>query len=302
MLAIIIPFFKLTFFEATLQSLASQSDKRFKVYVGDDASPEDCSSLLKQYEGKFDFVYHRFERNLGSVSLTQQWERCISLSNQEEWLMILGDDDVLGENVVEEFYKNIHLLNFENSNILKFATVNINEEGLIISKKYTHPQKEKAASAYYRKFIWESRSSLSEYIFRRASYIKYGFTNYPLAWHSDDKAWLDFSEDRNIVCSNDAIIQFRLTQINISGKNDNELIKKQASRLFFYDVITKHLNSFTKQQQRDLLFEFGILIKELDEISLQNVLLVTRKFLVNASLYDVLRFWRRMYKAKFNFK
>ena len=105
MLAIIIPYYKLTFFEATLQSLAYQTDKRFKVYIGDDASPEDCNYLISEFKGYFDFFYLRFETNLGSISLTEQWERCISLSGGEEWIMILGDDDVLGENVMEEFYK-----------------------------------------------------------------------------------------------------------------------------------------------------------------------------------------------------
>ena len=33
MLAIVIPYFKLTFFEETLQSLANQTDQRFKVYI-----------------------------------------------------------------------------------------------------------------------------------------------------------------------------------------------------------------------------------------------------------------------------
>jgi hypothetical protein len=49
MLAIIIPYYKLTYFEATLQSLANQSDKRFKVYIGDDASPEDCKHLISNF-------------------------------------------------------------------------------------------------------------------------------------------------------------------------------------------------------------------------------------------------------------
>jgi hypothetical protein len=73
MLAIIIPFYKLTFFDETLQSLANQTDKHFKVYIGDDASLE----KLFKYKGKFDFVYQRFETNLSGISLTQQWERCI---------------------------------------------------------------------------------------------------------------------------------------------------------------------------------------------------------------------------------
>lgn len=56
MLAAQIPYFKLAFFEETLQSLANQSDKRFKVYIGDDASPESPKNLLNHYQGKFDFV------------------------------------------------------------------------------------------------------------------------------------------------------------------------------------------------------------------------------------------------------
>ena len=47
MLAIVIPYFKLTFFEETLQSLANQTDQRFKVYIGDDASLENPSDLLE---------------------------------------------------------------------------------------------------------------------------------------------------------------------------------------------------------------------------------------------------------------
>ena len=104
MLAIIIPFYKITYFEATLQSLANQTDNRFKVYIGDDASPNDSSPLLKKFEGKFDFLYHRFEDNLGGKSLTLQWKRCIELKGDEEWLMILGDDDMLESNVVQTFH------------------------------------------------------------------------------------------------------------------------------------------------------------------------------------------------------
>jgi glycosyltransferase involved in cell wall biosynthesis len=56
LLAIIIPYYKLTFFEDTLQSLAEQTCPDFKVYIGDDASPENPSELLEKYQGKFDFV------------------------------------------------------------------------------------------------------------------------------------------------------------------------------------------------------------------------------------------------------
>ena len=56
MLAIIVPYYKLTFFDETLQSLASQTIKLFKVYIGDYASTENPVELLDKYKGKLDFV------------------------------------------------------------------------------------------------------------------------------------------------------------------------------------------------------------------------------------------------------
>jgi hypothetical protein len=58
MLAIVILYYKLTFFDATLQSLASQTNQRFMVYIGDDVSPQYPVLLLEKYKGTFDFVYH----------------------------------------------------------------------------------------------------------------------------------------------------------------------------------------------------------------------------------------------------
>ena len=298
MLAIIIPFYKLTFFEATLQSLAHQIDKRFKVYIGDDASPEDCSVLLQQFQGQIDFKYHRFDANLGAISLTQQWERCIALSNDEQWLMILGDDDVLGENVVAEFYKTKQQLDKEKINVLKFASVLIDEKGNHISSKYFHPVKEKAADAYYKHFIGESRSSLSEYIFRRSCYNQYKFTNFPLAWHADDKAWLDFSQDGILFGCNEAIVQVRLSSENISGRNDNITLKRKARMLFLEDIIRFKWDYFTNPQRNVFLFDFGILIKENKEITFKRVFLVFYKFCFMGCFYDAFRFIRRIYWIK----
>ena len=298
MLAIVIPFFKLTFFEETLQSLATQTDKRFKVYIGDDASPEDCTALLQKFEGKFDFVYQRFETNLGGISLTQQWGRCIALSKDEDWLMILGDDDVLGENVVREFYKVKQQLDEEKINVLKFSSVIIDDSGKEISPIYLHPVKEKAPDAYYKHYVGESRSSLSEYIFRRSCYNNYKFTDFPLAWHADDKAWLDFSQGGILYGCNDAIIQVRLSSENISGKKDNIISKRKARLLFFEDIIQNKWNYFSKEQKNAFLFDFGMVMKEVKDVTFQRVFLVFTKFCLMGDFYNAFRFMRRIYWIK----
>ncbi|MBC5841480.1 glycosyltransferase family 2 protein [Flavobacterium sp. F-380] len=227
-LAIIIPFFKLTFFEDTLVSLANQTSKEFTVYIGDDSSPEDCSLLIAKYKDRFNLKYHRFATNLGGTALTQQWDRCISLMAMEEWFMILGDDDYLGDTVVEEFYNAI-AVDTNDTSVIRNASLLINQEGDPISPVYKHPQYEEAIASYCRKLNNETRSSLSEHIFRTSAYKKYGFKDYKLAWSSDDRAIIDFSSGKPIF-STDAIVYVRMSDLNISGGKDN-IQEKISGRL-----------------------------------------------------------------------
>ena len=111
MLTIVIPYYKISFFETTLKSLSSQTNKNFKVVIGDDASPNNPLQLLEKYKDDFDFIYKRFDSNLGSMSLVNQWNRCLEINTLSQWTMILGDDDVLDPNVVQAFYDTI--LNFD---------------------------------------------------------------------------------------------------------------------------------------------------------------------------------------------
>ena len=297
MLAIIIPFYKLTFFDATLQSLMNQTDKRFKVYIGDDASSEDPNSLLEKYKGQFEFFYHRFESNLGSISLTKQWERCINLSTDEEWIMILGDDDVLGHNVVEEFYKNLELIAKNMSNVIRYATILIDGDGKAISKVFQHPIYEKVTDSFFRKQINVTRSSLSEYIFRRSAYQDCKFSNFPLAWYADDMAWLDFSKNKPIYTINESLIYFRFSNQNISGKVDNLKLKETATFLFYKVLVYSKLNQFDAEQTRILLTKFEILLKKRKQFSLQYKIFLLRQYLKLKNKIFLWNFVKRQIKS-----
>lgn len=236
MLAIIIPYYKITFFEATLQSLANQTDKRFKVYIGDDVSMENPAALLEKFKGEFEFTYHRFEKNIGSISLVKQWERCIALTKNEEWMMILGDDDVLSENVVEEFHKQFE--KFQTiCNVVRYATVVLNEQNNSKSNIFEHPTLEYGLEYFIRKIKGGTRNSMSEFIFKKAAYSKFKFVNYPSAFYSDDRAMLDFSNDKPIYTINNATVFVRISDYSISGgQNNKDLIKAEFYFLkYIYD-------------------------------------------------------------------
>lgn len=255
MLAIVIPYYKISFFEETLLSLAGQTNKNFAVYIGDDAGPDSPQPLLKKYETAFTCIYHRFEQNLGSVSLTKQWERCIALTGNEEWIMILGDDDVLNKNVVDEFYK--HAPQFSGaSNVVRFASQSIASSGEKRSAVFMQPAQESAADAFYRRFKKQTSSTLSEYVFRKEIFLKHGFRNYPLAWHSDDMAWLDFAEDKPVYAINDAVVYVRYSDINISGKKNNLAEKAKASEIFYKECMDEKFSLFTRKRLAEILYRY----------------------------------------------
>ena len=293
MLAIIIPYYKLTFFEATLDSLAAQTNQNFKVYIGDDASEECPKDLLRKYQGKFSFLYHRFETNLGGISLTQQWERCISLAGNEQWIMILGDDDMLGSNVVEKFYHSVSIVNQKRLQVIRYSTIVINDVGEKTSNLFNHSLIEYPIDSYLKKIQHQTRSSLSEYIFTRNTYLKYNFFDYPLAWHSDDRAWIEFSDNKPIYTINDSVIYIRVSDESITGRKDKYVEKNCATLTFFRFLLND--NNFTKDQNLFIMYRYEVEVRRYRKLSFKELKYLFYLYILNFEIISFLKFLRRMY-------
>lgn len=262
MLAIVIPYYKQDFFEETLKSLSHQTNKRFHVYIGDDASPKPPDELLKKYKDQFSFAYHRFPSNLGSKSLIKQWERCLKMVNNETWVQILGDDDTLGPTVVSSFYENLDKIEKEESYVVRFSTQVINAKNEVTSQVYQHPSLEKATDFLIRKFKGGTRSSLSEYIFKKEKIDTIGFKDFPLAWSSDTLAIVEFSSNKNIFTINNALVNFRVSNKNITGQEDS--IEKNQAWFKFYTYL---LINYGKQYSKAFV---SILFNRLEKVQFNN--------------------------------
>jgi hypothetical protein len=162
--------------------------------------------------------------------------------------MILGDDDYLENTVVAAWYKRFNEFNGK-TKVVRFASQMRYEDSSEMSIVYTHPKWEKSEKSYYRKLKGLTRSSLSEYIFLKESYLKYKFYDFPLGWYSDDRAWLEFSENFPIYTNNDAIIYIRSFSESISGKEDNLHLKRISSSQFFKYLVYNKLNVFSKEER-----------------------------------------------------
>lgn len=299
MLAIVIPYYKLTFFEETLHSLAAQTDKRFTVYIGDDSSPENPLELLEKFKDKFEFVYHRFESNIGGTKLVKQWERCIALASNEQWIMILGDDDYLTENVVEQFYTHYSIFNTK-SNLVRYASRTIVQKDNYKANISYNPEWETATDAYFRKFLKLTRSSLSEYVFLKGSYEKFHFHDYPLAWNSDDRAWLDFSEDKPIYSINNSLVCVRLSDLNITGKKDNLVLKSKSLLEFYSFIIQKKSTHYKKYQRIKILRKYQQELQSLNSINIKKWLFLLYYYLININFFSLKEFVRLRIKWKSN--
>lgn len=294
MLAIVIPYYKLEFFEECLESLVAQTDKKFNVYIGNDASPYDPSILIKSYKEKINITYKRFEENLGGTSLTGQWDRCIKMINEEEWIMVLGDDDVLEENVVKNFHQQYSQFTGK-TNVVRFASQVIDSTRSPKSPVYTHPEWEEAADSFFRWLFGKTRSSLSEHIFTKEVYTIHKFKNYPLGWHSDDIAWLDFPGSKQIYSINESLVLVRHSDSNITTATDNLELKDAASFRFQHDLIFEKLRIFSKYQKRRLLLNFEIWKKKENVMNLKDWNRLLIFYFQYNNLYEILKLVRRFF-------
>lgn len=296
MIAIVIPYFKIEFFEVCLESLANQTNKNFKVYIGNDGSPDAPNQLIDRYRAELEIEYYAFSTNLGSTSLVSHWERCINLINDEEWLMILGDDDLLEARCIENFYRNLNYIEKKKINVVRFSTIVVNSSGESISKKFLHPEIENSVDSLFRKFSGTTRSSLSEYVFRTSRFKKVGFRKFPLAWHTDDLLILECSNYDAIFTINTTNVLFRNSGKNITSIQDNLLLKNKASFDFFLYLLTKSRKYFDNKQISTLVDQFHRTYEN-DKKHLSRFINYCQVLLINNKLSKL----RSLYKSFFQF-
>lgn len=230
-LAIVIPFFKIYYLENLLLSLVAQTDQRFNLYIGDDASPHNIGDIITKYNNVLQITYKRFDENLGSSSLAKHWHRSISLTKGEGWIRLFGDDDMMDANCVSDFYSNIDDLH----HVYRFSTQCIDSRGRAIKKPQIVKSNEFRSDYIRNRLLEKQRVSLSECIFSKISYDYVGgFMEMPLAYSSDVVAWYMFSGETGIRGINTSKVYLRSSEFNISSRQDNLDKKRFAMDNIFY--------------------------------------------------------------------
>jgi glycosyltransferase involved in cell wall biosynthesis len=228
-LAIVIPAFRARYLERTLQSLAAQTDQRFHIYVGDDASPEAIELIVKMFQERLPLTYHRFSENLGGHSLTQHWSRCIALS-REPWVWLFSDDDVVEPDCVASFHRTLEATQ-GGFDVYRFNTLIIDEDDRPLRLNPPHPEVESGLQFLY--FLLRGlRSCIAqEAIFSRATYDRHGWVDFPLAWGTDNASQIVWAEARGLKRIDGARVRWRWSGQNISSTRERKLkmVKARAN-------------------------------------------------------------------------
>ncbi len=228
-LAVVIPAYKARFLEASLRSIAAQTDQRFQLYVCDDGSPEDLAAIFQRvfpHPGG-NATFHRFDDNLGGHSLVQQWNRCVRLTNAT-WIWLFSDDDCADPDCVRRFYETLAATPpGQASDLYRFNTAYLNEEGRVVLLSPAHPARETAVEFAYHRLCRTRASFAVEYIFTRAAFDRCdGFVEFPFALGSDDASWITFCGGGQIVLIEGAHVYWRTSPLNTSRLSGQRLGEK----------------------------------------------------------------------------
>lgn len=222
-LAIVIPAYKSDFLREALTSISQQTNKKFKLYIGDDASPYDLEEIIKDFASLIDITYHRFPENLGGIDLVGQWNRCIDLIGDESWCWLFSDDDILDEDCVEQFY--IKRRQNPDSQLFHFNIKTIDEDSKVINEPNKFPGILGVSEFHLKRWRSEISSYVVEYVFSVDHFkANGGFERFNYAWHTDEATWTKLSYPNGVISIDEAYVRWRRSHVNITPNNKDIVI------------------------------------------------------------------------------
>lgn len=218
--SILIPVIKGRFLSYAIKSVIRQTFSDWELVIYDDCSPDNIASIVDEY--KDDRVFFlRGEKNLGDEDPSIVWNKLLGLA-KGEYVCLLGDDDIIADNFLEEI--NNLILKYSCNCVFRAKLRRIDEHGTLIFEGSDLPELETWDQALYERNVNKRVQSTSEFVLERNSLEKIGgYVNFPRACGSDDATYLLLSRDKGIVSTNNTFACWRKSSLNISDNDSYEM-------------------------------------------------------------------------------
>lgn len=227
-IAIIIPAYKSEYLPTTLDSLVKQTDKNFKVYIGDDNSPDNLFEIVRRYIDKLNLVYNRFDENLGGKDLVAHWNRCLNMTENEDWFILFSDDDILDPDCIRLLRQEIQSTNY---NVHHFNLKIIDADGNLLSTPAAYPKHLPALDFFKLLYTYKIDARMPEFVFRLSHFRKTGgFIPFELAMCSDNATVISCAYEKGINTIGQTYVQWRNSGKNVSAATDSKPVNIKMFR------------------------------------------------------------------------
>lgn len=211
----------------SIDSILAQRFDDFELLVVDDVSPDGLDNIVAEYDDAR-VSYHQVEKDLGNYDLVGKWNKSIEFA-KGDYVILATDDDLYESTFLSSFVPLIE--KYPDVDLFRARILTIDANGTITSIDKCY--KEYLSSVEFRYHMMHGmRGGIPQYIFKRKALVdKGGFVNFPKAWASDDATALMMS-DKGVVTSQEHLVRFRYSGVNISSDRSQGLEKFKARLQF----------------------------------------------------------------------
>ncbi len=225
----VLPAFKGRYLAESIKSILAQTVADFELVIVNDCSPDDIAGIVADNKDAR-IRYYENERNIGGTDLVAQWNKCLSYACGE-YVILATDDDLYEPNFLETFVPLIE--KYPKADLFHARILTFNDKG-IIRIDYDYKERMTFVEFLNRIVGFNLISGIPHYIFRaEALRNNGGFVNLPLAWGADAATAIMMSKN-SVVSSQDILVRFRYSDINISSQNKYGLVKKKVDAFLKY--------------------------------------------------------------------
>lgn len=223
--SVCIPAYKSKYLKDCIISILDQSIQDLELIILNDCSPEPIEQIVSGFQDDR-IRYYKNEKNVGALNLVDNWNKCLSLTSGE-YMVIMGDDDLLEPDYLEEFSSLISA--YPSLEVFHCRSKIINDDGDILMLTPSCPSFERVYDSIWHRLQQYRSNYISDYMYRTKSLQERGgFYFLPLAWGSDDITAFIASAEKGIAHSNKPVFNYRSNRLSITSTG-NDLEKMDAN-------------------------------------------------------------------------
>ena len=289
-----LPIVKTEFVLESIQSALDQTYRNFEVVILNNAITTSKRDEIRQIVSNFSDDRITYYENEEQLPIIENWNKVLSYANGE-YFVLLGDDDVMEPNYLEEF--SILIGKYPDLDVYHCRSYIINEKSEKIDLTPSWPEYETVYDNMLHRIKERRLQYISDFVYRtQALNLAGGFYNLPQAWGSDDITSYIACGDRGIAHTNIPVFNCRTSPFSLSSSGNIKL--KMEAVLQHGRWLEDFLN---KQPQKHDDVVLWINLKKVLKKYIQKKKILTMSRSFNQEFLQHLLFWvskRRYYKLK----